>query len=105
MEDKFFNELKESVREGGAILRGKQPPSRSYELNKPDINRIRSNYQLSQSEFATLLGISIGPLRNWEQGRRAPHGPARVLLQGASKHPDVLWDVVLPRKSRPSTTK
>ena len=105
MEDKLFNELMDSVREGGAIFRGKKSPSRSFELDKPDIKRIRSNYHLSQSEFATLLGISIGTLRNWEQGRRAPHGPARVLLQVASKHPDALWDVVQPRRSRSSATK
>jgi putative transcriptional regulator len=105
MEDKLFNELMDSVREGGAILRGKKLPSRSFELEKPDIKRIRSNYHLSQSEFATLLGISISTLRNWEQGRRAPHGPARILLQVASKHPDALWDVVQPMKSRAARAK
>ena len=35
-------------------------------------------------------------LRNWEQGRRTPEGPARILLQVAAKHPDALWDVVHP---------
>jgi putative transcriptional regulator len=41
-----------------------------------------------------MLGISIRTLRNWEQGRRVPEGPARVLLQVAAKHPEVLLDVV-----------
>jgi hypothetical protein len=55
-----------------------------------------AQYQLSQSEFAALLGISVATLRNWEQGRRTPEGPARILLQVAAKHPDAVWDVVQP---------
>jgi putative transcriptional regulator len=105
MENKLFTEVMESVREGGAILKGEKQPSRAFNMEKPDIKRIRSNYQLSQSEFATLLGISIGTLRNWEQGRRIPPGPARVLLQVASKHPDAVWDVVQPKKLLSPNTK
>ena len=94
MNDELFDELLESVREGGAILRGEKSPSRSFSVEVPDIRGIRANYRLSQKEFATLLGISVGTLQNWEQGRRTPHGPARVLLQVAAKHPDAVWDVV-----------
>jgi putative transcriptional regulator len=96
MNDELFNELVESVRQGGAILRGKAKPSRAFEIAAPDVKRIRAQYQLSQSEFAALMGISVATLRNWEQGRRAPEGPARVLLQVAAKHPDAVWDVVQP---------
>ena len=45
-----------------------------------------------------MLGISKGTLQNWEQGRRQPQGPARVLLQVAAKHPEAVWDVVKPKK-------
>jgi len=45
---------------------------------------------LTQNEFATLLNISVNTLRNWEQGRRTPEGPARVLLNIANLHPEVL---------------
>ena len=96
MNDELFSELVESVRQGGAILRGKAKPSRAFEIAAPDVKRIRAQYQLSQSEFAALMGISVATLRNWEQGRRAPEGPARVLLQVAAKHPDAVWDVVQP---------
>ena len=96
MKKDVFEELAASVREGGAILRGKARPTRSFELDGSDIKRMRTRYQLSQGEFAALLGISIGTLRNWEQGRRAPDGPARVLLQVVAKHPDGVWDVVRP---------
>ena len=99
MKDELFNELLESVREDGTILRGEKLPSRTFSLEKTDVQRIRANYQLSQNEFATLLGISLGTLQNWEQGRRMPQGPARVLLQVAAKHPEAVWDVVQPKNS------
>lgn len=59
----------------------------------PDAKRIRRSYNLSQNQFAAMLGISLATLRNWEQGRRKPEGPARVLLQVAAKHPNAVWDV------------
>jgi putative transcriptional regulator len=96
MKDQLFNELVASVREGGAILRGEAKPSRAFVVDGPNIKRLRLNYRLSQGQFAALLGISVATLRNWEQGRRLPDGPARVLLQVAAKHPDAVWDVVRP---------
>jgi putative transcriptional regulator len=94
MNEELFAELIESVREGGAILRGEKEPSRTFVVEGPDVKSIREQYQLSQSQFASLLGISVKTLQNWEQGRRSPQGPARVLLQVAAKHPDAVWDVV-----------
>ncbi|MBA3945034.1 MAG: helix-turn-helix domain-containing protein [Herpetosiphonaceae bacterium] len=94
MNDELFADLVESVREGGAILRGNARPARSFTVHAPDVKGIRSSYKLSQSEFASLLGISVATLRNWEQGRRVPEGAARVLLQVAEKHPEAVWDVV-----------
>jgi putative transcriptional regulator len=96
MNDELFTELVASVREDGAILRGEAKASRAIAIEGPNIKRIRAHYQLSQNEFAALLGISVKTLRNWEQGRRSPEGPARVLLQVAAKHPDAVWDVVRP---------
>jgi putative transcriptional regulator len=94
MKNDLFAELVESVREGGAILRGET--NRAFEVDGANVKRIRSGYQLSQREFAALLGISMRTLQNWEQGRRKPEGTARVLLQVAEKHPDAVWDVVRP---------
>jgi putative transcriptional regulator len=96
MKDELFEELVASVREGGAILRGEVAPTRKFIVAAPDVKRIRASYQLSQGEFAALMGISVATLRNWEQGRRTPDGPARILLQVAAKHPDAVWDVVRP---------
>lgn len=94
MSDEMFAELLESVREGGAILRGEREASRRFEFESPNVRLIRERFDLSQSEFAGMLGVSIKTLQNWEQGRRAPRGAARVLLQVAARHPDVVWEVV-----------
>ena len=96
MNDDLFSELMDSVREGGAILRGEKKAFRTFTLEAPDVKQIREQYKLSQTEFAALLGISVKTLQNWEQGRRNPHGAARVLLQVAAKHPEAVWDVVEP---------
>ena len=94
MKDKLFAELTASIREGGAILRGSQPASRAFTIQPPEIKEIRDGFGLTQEQFAMLLGISVRTLRNWEQGRRVPEGPARVLLQVAAKHPEAVLEVV-----------
>ncbi|MBN2004860.1 MAG: helix-turn-helix domain-containing protein [Anaerolineae bacterium] len=96
MKEELFAELVASVREGGAILRGEVAPSRRFVAEKLDVKGIREGYRLSQAQFAALLGISVKTLRNWEQGRRTPGGPARVLLQVVARHPEAVWDVVRP---------
>ena len=93
MNDELFGELLESVREGSAILRGEQTPARAFEMDTLNIKQIRDRFELSKYQFAALLGISEDTLQNWEQSRRKPRGAARVLLQVAEKHPDVVWDV------------
>jgi DNA-binding transcriptional regulator YiaG len=80
MKPKMFEELSESVREGGAILRGRRKPSRRFEIRSSGIRAIRERTSLSQSEFARLIGVSVKTLQNWEQDRRHPTGPAAALL-------------------------
>ena len=100
MKKELFEELLESVRQGGAILRGERKPSQVFEFSEPDVRAVRAHYGLSQEKFASLMGISVGTLRNWEQGRRRPEGPARVLLRVAAKHPEAVLDVVSKGKLR-----
>lgn len=100
MNEALFQELVDSVREGGAILRGEVTPSRSFRMDTPDVKRIREGYGLTQAEFAALLGVSVRTLQNWEQGRRKPRGAARVLLHVVEKHPEEVWDVVRPTIQR-----
>jgi putative transcriptional regulator len=94
MKKELFDELVDSVREGGAILRGERKASRTFLFEGPDVRRLREKHGLSQSRFAALMGISVGTLRNWEQGRRKPEGSARVLLRVVERHPEAVFEVV-----------
>jgi putative transcriptional regulator len=55
-----------------------------------DIVALRRFVGLTQRSFAVALGISVHTLRNWEQGRRTPEGPALALLRIVARHPRVL---------------
>ena len=100
MKDDLFKELEASVRQGGRVLREREPAARTFELPEADVAAIRQTYGLSQAKFASLMGISVRTLQNWEQGRRIPRGPARVLLRVVALHPDAVLDVVRPRRNR-----
>jgi len=58
----------------------------------PPVAETRARVGLSQSKFAQLLGVSVRTLQEWEQGRRAPSGPARRLLMIAHKNPRALLE-------------
>jgi putative transcriptional regulator len=92
MRDELFSELVESIKEGGAHLRDEAEFSGIHFAGEPDPRAIRARMGLTQEEFAQALCISVKTLRNWEQGRREPSGPAMRLLQIAEKHPEVLID-------------
>jgi DNA-binding transcriptional regulator YiaG len=55
-----------------------------------DIAALRRFVGLTQEEFARAVGISVHTLRNWEQGRRKPDGPAIALLRIAARHPRII---------------
>jgi len=55
-----------------------------------DIAALRRFVRLTQEQFAQAMGISVHTLRNWEQGRRTPEGPAIALLRIAAKHPRII---------------
>jgi putative transcriptional regulator len=104
MKEEMFKELLESVRQAGSVIRGEMEPSRVLAVEAPDVKSIRTKFGVSQDEFASLLGISVRTLENWEQKRRIPRGPARVLLEVAAAHPEAVWDVVQhARKERART--
>jgi putative transcriptional regulator len=90
MKRENFEELLESVREAGSILRGETKPSREFTFTPEDVQAIRKKLKKSQDEFALMLGVSVATLRNWEQGRRHPHGPARALLKIAAENPQAV---------------
>lgn len=92
MNDEMFNELLESVKQARDIRKGTRKPSRYAVIEEPDVAAIREKYDMTQQEFSFLLGISVGTLRNWEQGRRKPQGPAKVLLKIAEKRPKAILE-------------
>jgi putative transcriptional regulator len=56
--------------------------------------QIRANVKLTQAEFASRIGVPIETVRNWEQGKRAPRGPARALLAVIAHAPDTVFDAL-----------
>jgi putative transcriptional regulator len=55
-----------------------------------DIAALRQFVRMTQTEFSAAMGISVHTLRNWEQGRRHPEGPALALLRIAARHPHII---------------
>jgi putative transcriptional regulator len=55
-----------------------------------DVVALRKFVGLTQARFARAIGISVHTLRNWEQGRRQPEGPAIALLRIAARHPRII---------------
>ena len=82
-----FEELVASVKQAGRIRRGTLRASRVTTFKPADIRAVRKKLRASQTEFALMIGVSVATLRNWEQGRRVPDGPALALLRVASKEP------------------
>lgn len=90
MKKENFEELLASIKEAGMISRGEIQPSRQFTVNaKKEVAAVRESFNISQSQFAKFMGVSVNTLQNWEQGRRRPTGPARVLLRIISEFPAV----------------
>jgi putative transcriptional regulator len=87
MNEADFGKLTQSIRQAGSIKRGSLKPTRVKNIGPADVRAIRSRLKKSQSEFAMMIGVSVATLKNWEQGRRRPEGPARALLRIAEQNP------------------
>jgi putative transcriptional regulator len=94
MKDDPFRELLTSVRQAGAIRRGRLRPSRVSTFKPANIKAVRAELGQSQEEFALMIGVSVATLRNWEQGRRVPDGPALALLRVAARNPKAVADAL-----------
>jgi putative transcriptional regulator len=88
MKREMFEQLLDSVREAGAILRHKKP-ARRVVIGASGVRSIRERTTLSQSEFARLIGVSVKTLQNWEQDRPRPGGPAAALLKIIAHEPQL----------------
>jgi putative transcriptional regulator len=93
-----FQELVTSIHQAGRIRRRTLKPSRVTTFRPTDVKSVRGKLGASQVEFALLIGVSVATLRNWEQGRRTPEGPALALLRVAAKNPRAVADALHGKK-------
>jgi putative transcriptional regulator len=102
MGTKAFEAISQGLREALAYVQGDTRGARLHRVYVPDINveRIRRRLGLSQMDFAAAFGVSVATVRNWEQGRRRPHGPAQVLLVVIDKAPQVVLKAIGMKKGR-----
>lgn len=77
-----------------AYSKGEKTGARVHRIavKTPDVAAIRKKSGLSQIQFARNIGVPLGTLQGWEQGRRRPVGPARVLLALIEKRPFIVRD-------------
>ncbi len=93
-----FNTIMQGLEEAEAYVRG---DSSGYgvhevEVDEPDVRAIRASTGLSQNMFALSIGVAPSTIKNWEQGRRRPHGPARVLLALVEADPRIIQNRLVP---------
>jgi len=103
MKNVTFTKLVASIKEAGEIKAGHRPPSRMYDIRPPEIRMVRERLDVSQGEFAVMIGVSTRTLQNWEQGRRQPEGPAKALLTIASRNPTAVLDALHGKRTGPTT--
>jgi putative transcriptional regulator len=68
----------------------------SLPSNVPAVRDLRQRSRLTQIEFAARLGVPVETIRNWEQGKRMPRGPARALLAVIAHAPDTVFAALAP---------
>jgi putative transcriptional regulator len=77
---------------------GAAKPSPVVEDDAAYARGIRAASKLTQAEFAARIGVPLETVRNWEQGKRSPRGPARALLRLIDNAPDLAFAVLGPAK-------
>lgn len=97
MDEATFEALKQSLEQAAAHSRGEAGPGlRVHVPQDIDVAAIRRAADLSQDAFARRIGVPIGTLRNREQRRRRPEGPARVLLSLLAVNPSIVEETLAP---------
>ena len=88
MDKQHFRQLIKGVREMKRHAAGKKVRGAlTTGLVAPDVRMIREAAQVSQSQFAKLIGVNLRTLQNWEQQRTKPTGPAKALLKIVASNP------------------
>ena len=79
------------LRDGQEFPLAPEPSSAAPEQGTPEVRDLRRRARLTQQEFAERLGVPVETIRNWEQGKRAPRGPARALLAVIAHAPETVF--------------
>ena len=89
-------EIIASLNEAISWAKGEDVPVRitTVHVRTVDVREVRRKLKLSQSQFAARFGFAPASVRNWEQGRTRPDGPARILLAVIAKHPEAVEDAL-----------
>jgi putative transcriptional regulator len=82
----IFESIQQGLIEAVDYSEGKTKAATIHKFDPIDVKAIRSNVHMTQTEFASRFGISLGTLRHWERGDRTHRGPALVLLTVLSKN-------------------
>lgn len=84
------------LNEAIAYAKGEDIEVKQHTIHIPiiDPKEVRQSMRLSQADFALKYGFSLATVRNWEQGRRAPELPAKILLAVIAKHPEVVEEIL-----------
>ncbi len=93
----IFKSIKRGMEEAIAHQKGKRTRVKVYKPEAVDVKKVREKTGLTQEQFAATFGISLGTLRHWERGDRAPHGPALVLLNVIDKEPATILKILQKR--------
>ncbi len=92
---KAADRIMQGLREAAAHSRGEQVPGLRLSIPRTvDVGTVRRKTGLSQEAFSRRIGVSASTLRNWEQGRRSPEGPARVLLAMLARNPRIVEETL-----------
>jgi putative transcriptional regulator len=89
-------EVIRSLKEAIAWAGGDAVPAKITKVHVPktDVRAVRRKLRLSQSQFAAKFGFKPATVKNWEQGRTKPDGPARVLLAVIARHPEAVEETL-----------
>jgi putative transcriptional regulator len=91
---KAYDSIRRGLEEALAHAKGEKTGARVHRIKiaTPDVAAIRAKSGLSQTQFAKSIGVALGTLQGWEQGRRRPLGPARVLLALIERRPSIVLE-------------
>jgi putative transcriptional regulator len=102
MSRKAFQAIAEGFEDAIAFIKGSKTRGRVRKVRASDVDvaATREKLGLSQEQFAAAFGVNLGTVRNWEQGRRTPDGPALVLLTVIEKSPRAVLRAIWPGPSK-----